>query len=198
MEWLLDPNIAYLLVMGALLMAIITIIVPGTGIPEVLLLLFAGASWGALGQHQPNTWALLALLGSLVPFVIAVRRPRVGKWLLLLSLAMLLTGSLFLFSNPGQPMLVHPVLAGLVSIGLACFLYIAATRGMQAQRAHAIIDPNAIVGKHGTARTDVHHSGSVYVAGEQWSARSKAPIKRGAAIMVEGREGFTLIVTQDA
>ena len=198
MDWLLDPNIAYLLVMGALLMAIITIIIPGTGIPEVLLLLFAGASWGALGQHQPNTWALLALLGSLVPFVMAVRRPRLGKWLLLLSVAMLLVGSLFLFSNPGQPMLVHPVLAGLVSIVLAGFLYIAATRGMQAQRARAIIDPNAIVGKHGTARTDVHHSGSVYVAGEQWSARSNAPIKRGAAITVEGRDGFTLIVTQDA
>ncbi|MDP2778393.1 MAG: NfeD family protein, partial [Anaerolineales bacterium] len=57
-------------------------------------------------------------------------------------------------------------------------------------------DLQALVGLTGEARTKIRDEGSVYVAGEMWSAKSSdnKPISAGSPIRVVRREGFVLVV----
>ena len=194
MEYLLDPNIAFLLIVASLIMAIITIIVPGTGLPEGVLLVMVGLCWYTLRSLQPNGWALLTIALSLAPFIFAIRQPKARLAWLAASLLLLFGGSVFLFTgNDGKPLVSLP-LAGVTSVAFGAFLWFGITRGIQAQRSHALLDPNHPVGMQGTARTNIHAEGSVYVAGELWSAHSENPIARGASVRVLSREGFILTV----
>mgnify|MGYP006283501999 CR=1 FL=1 len=194
MELLLDPNIAYLLVVASIMMAIVTIIIPGTGVPEAILLVMVGLCWYTLRSLQPNGWALLLLALSIVPFVFALRQPNAKLGWLAASLALLLAGSVFLFTGDNGLPLVNLPLAALTSVAFGLFLWFGVTKGIQAQRSHALIDPDRLIGMAGTARTNIHAEGSVYVAGEMWSARSDTPIQRGSAVRVVSREGLILTV----
>jgi membrane-bound ClpP family serine protease len=51
------------------------------------------------------------------------------------------------------------------------------------------------MGAIGEVRTDLDPVGSVYVAGELWSARADQRIPAGDRVRVEDRDGLTLIVT---
>jgi membrane-bound serine protease (ClpP class) len=57
-----------------------------------------------------------------------------------------------------------------------------------------VYDLDTLVGQVGEAKSKVHADGSVYVAGEMWSARSDKNIPAGSHIRVAGREGFILVV----
>ncbi|MFN2299632.1 MAG: NfeD family protein [Anaerolineales bacterium] len=50
----------------------------------------------------------------------------------------------------------------------------------------------------GTAETEIHHTGSVLVASESWSARSDTPIPAGSDVRVTAREGLVLTVAKEA
>jgi membrane-bound ClpP family serine protease len=74
MEIILDPNVAYLILMVGVVLAIMALFAPGTGVLEVgaLFMLFL-AGW-EISQQPINLWALLVLILGVVPFIIAVRR----------------------------------------------------------------------------------------------------------------------------
>lgn len=196
MDWLYDPNFAYLLVVTSLLMAAITIIAPGTGIPEMLLLGMVAACWVVMQRVPPNGWALLLMVLSLGAFFLAVRQPRRKQLWLAGSTLLMIAGSVFLFTAPNGMPRVDLVLAAVTSLLYGSLVWVGVTRGIVAHRAHVMLDPDGPVGKEGEARTEIHGSGSVYVAGELWSARSDQLIPQGARVRVLRREGFVLTVLQ--
>jgi membrane-bound serine protease (ClpP class) len=51
-----------------------------------------------------------------------------------------------------------------------------------------------LLGETGTAKTDVHESGRVFVHGELWNATSDEPIKAGEKVTVSRVENLTLKV----
>jgi membrane-bound serine protease (ClpP class) len=193
MDILLNPNIAYiLLVLGSvlLLMAIVT---PGTHLLEggaLFMLALAGYSIYHLGF---NLWALIVLVLSLVPFVYAIQKPK-RELILALSLLGVIIGSVYLFPSSGWLPAVNPALAVIVSALSAAFLWLVVRKGMQAHHARPLQDLSALIGKTGEAKTQVHESGSVQVAGELWSARSEKSIPAGSRVHVISREGFVLVV----
>ena len=76
MEFLLIPSIAYLVLVAAVLLTLVAIMTPGTGIAE-LLALFALLLAGYAVYHLSfNWWALLILILSVIPFLLAIRGPR--------------------------------------------------------------------------------------------------------------------------
>ena len=196
MDILFNPNIAYiLLVLGSvlLLMAIVT---PGTHLLEggaLLMLALAGYAIYHLGF---NLWALIVLVLSLVPFVYAIQKPK-RELILAISLLGIIIGSVYLFPSSGWLPAVNPVLAVVVSALSAGFLWLIVRKGIQAHHARPLQDLSALIGKTGEAKTQVHESGSVQVAGELWSARSEKLIPAGSRVRVLSREGFVLIVEQD-
>jgi membrane-bound serine protease (ClpP class) len=196
MEILLNPNIAYfMLVLGSvlLLMAIVT---PGTQLLEggaFFMLALAGYAIYHLGF---NLWALIVLILSLVPFVYAIQKPR-REWFLAGSLLGVIIGSVYLFPSDGWLPAVNPALAVIVSALSAGFLWLVVRKAIQAHHARPIQDLSALIGKIGQAKTEVHDSGSVQMAGELWSARSVKSIPAGSRVRVVSREGFILVVERD-
>lgn len=192
MEILLNPNVAYLLLMVGVLLGLLALVTPGTGMLEVgalFCLLLAGY---AIYNNPFNGWALLVMAASLAPFVYSIRRS--GRELYLgLTILGLVAGSVFLFTDQGRPA-VNPVIATIASILFAGFIWVSTRKVIQAAQARPTHDLAALIGQVGETRTPVHDDGSVQVAGELWSARSAAAIPAGSAIRVVGREGFVLLV----
>lgn len=196
MDILLNPNIAYvLLVLGSvlLLMAIVT---PGTHLLEggaLFMLVLAGYAIYHLGF---NLWALIVLILSLVPFVYAIQKPKRERFLAL-SLLGVIIGSVYLFPSSGLLPAVNPLVAVVVSALSAGFLWLVVRKSIQAHHARPLQDLSALIGKTGQAKTRVQEEGSVQMAGELWSARSEKPIPAGSRVRVVSREGFVLVVTLD-
>jgi membrane-bound serine protease (ClpP class) len=196
MDFLLDPNVAYLIVLAGVLLGMMAIVTPGTGMFEVgafLCLVLAGY---AVYHLSVSWWALILLLLSIIPFIYAIQKPK-RELFLGLAILLLIAGSVFLFAREnGQPA-VNPLIAIVASSLMAGFLWIAVRKSVQAAGLRPTHDLGGIVGQPGEARTEVHDDGSVQVAGELWSARSSEPIPPGSHIRVVRREGFILVVEKD-
>jgi len=198
MEILLNPNVAYVLIMATVLLTLVIVITPGTGVPEVLLifcLMLVGYEVYHLGI---NAWAVAVLLLSLIPFFIAIRSKVWRLPFLALMILLMVGGSLFLFTNAQGWPAVDPVLAVIVSVTSGGLVWVGVERSWVAMQKRPLQDPNALVGQVGEARTDVHATGSVQVGAELWSARSETLIEAGSVVRVVRRDGFVLVVEKES
>ncbi|MBI3152944.1 MAG: hypothetical protein HYZ21_12475 [Chloroflexi bacterium] len=193
MEFLLEPNIAYLILLGGILLGLMALVSPGTGLFEVgAFFCFALAGY-AVYNLAFNWWALIILALSIVPFVYAIRKPK-RELFLGLSILLLVIGSIFVFVEDGWKPVVNPFIALIASGTLAAFLWIAVRKSVQAVGERPAHDIEALIGRTGEARTKILEEGSVFVAGEMWSAKSSDSIPAGSPIRVVRREGFILVV----
>lgn len=197
MEFLLDPNIAYVILVGAILFLLVAIATPGTGIPEALGLFGIGVAGYAVYHLGLNWWALVLIAGSLVPFYFSVRGPRREVWLAL-SIVGLTLGSVFFFPATEGWISVNPILAAVTSALFAALLWVSARKVVQILRTRPALELSALIGESGETRTDVRDEGSVQVASELWSARSDKLIRAGRPVKVVGRDGFVLIVEESS
>jgi membrane-bound ClpP family serine protease len=196
MDFLLNPNIAYLLLVAATFLTLMAVAVPGTGMPEIAALFCLVLAGYAVYHLSLNWWALALLLVSVVPFVFSIRRPRRELWLAL-SILGLTVGSVFFFPAEQGFISVNPVLAIVTSALYAAFLWIAVRKILQVSQTKPTHDISVLIGQRGETKTPVEAEGSVQVAGELWSARSEKPIPVGSLVRVVGREGFVLIIEKD-
>ena len=196
MDFLLNPNIAYLILLGGILLGLMSIITPGTGLFEVGAFFCLALSGYAVYSLSVNWWALLLVLLSIIPFFIAIQKPK-REIYLGLSILLLVAGSVLLFAVDGWKPAVNPIIALLGSGSMAVFLWFAVRKSVQAASARPSHDLNVLVGQMGEARTAINGDGSVYVGGELWSARSESAIPAGSHVRVVRREGFVLVVEKD-
>jgi len=117
-------------------------------------------------------------------------------------------GASALFTQPGDPFEPLASVAGPVvattTVTAGLFLLLVAwaavrSRGMTAP-ASLVGSPSALApGVVGVVRRSIEPVGSVYVAGEEWSARSAdgTPLERGVPVRVVAQEGLTVIVEPD-
>ena len=190
--FLLNPNVAYLMLVAGFLLAVLALFSPGTGFLEIgalFLLVLAGYS---IATQPINWWALVILVLGVFPFLLALRRS--GRWwYLLISIVALVVGSVFLIRPQDGGMAVNPWLALITSMASIGLLWLIGTRGMEALR-RPKASQDDVIGKLGVARTDIHLEGTVYVGGEEWSARSEAFIPAGSPVKAVRREGLSVIV----
>jgi len=193
MEFLLDPNVAYLILLAGVILGMMAIVTPGTGFFEAgafVCLILAGYAV----YNLSFSWWALALLGlSLFPFVYAIQQPK-REAFLGLAIILLILGSVFLFAHQNGRPAVNPLIAIIASVLVAGFLWLAVQKSVQAAAMRPAHDLEGLVGQTGEARTKVYDDGSVQVAGELWSARSDEPISAGSTVRVLRREGFVLVV----
>ncbi len=197
MDFLLEPNIAYLILLGGILLGLLAIVTPGTGLLEVgafFCLVLAGY---AVYNLSFNWWALAILIFSIIPFVYAIQKTK-RELYLGLSIVLLVIGSVFLFAVDGWKPAVNPLIAFVASGLMAFLLWFAVRKTVQAAGVRPVHDLEALIGLTGEAKSKVYEDGSVYVAGEMWSARSDAPVPAGSSIRVVRREGFILVVEKNS
>ena len=197
MDFLLNPNIAYLFLLAGVLLGLMAIIAPGTGMLEVGAFFCLALAGYAIYNLSFNLWALIVLALSVIPFLYAIRKPK-REWFLALAILGLVVGSVFLFATDGWQPAVNPILALVSSVLYAGFLWIAIQKTLQASQVRPSHDLSTLVGQVGEAKTRIHAEGSVQIAGELWSARSDKVIPSGSFVRVVARDGFILIVEKQS
>lgn len=194
-ELLTNPNFAYLLLVGSLLLASLALVNPGTGILELLALVGLILAGVEIYFNEINPWALVLLIFGVFPFMLAVRKSHRMRYLVV-AIASFVIGSTFLFKGEGMKPAVDPFLALIVSVLAGGFMWIVVSKSVEASQEPLAQDLSRLIGDFGEAKTDVYKDGSVQVDGELWSARSHEPIAMGSQIRVVSRDGFILEVEQ--
>lgn len=193
MEFILDANFAYLILIVGVLCSLLAVLTPGTGLLEVVAFFCLALSGFAVYKLPFNFWALLLMGLSMIPFIVAVRMPKRG-FLLGLSILGFVIGSVFLYAQSNGLPAVNPILAIVVSVIFIVFLWFTVGKSIQAIAQRPTHDLGLLVGATGQARTSIHEEGSVQIGSELWSARSDAPIPPGSDVRVVRRDGFVLVV----
>jgi len=193
MNLFLDPNVAYLVLVVGFVLGVLALLTPGTGILEIGTLLAMFLAGYSIYNLPINTWALILLIVGVVPFLLALRKFKQWYWLIPAILS-LIVGSIFLFKLDSGALAINPFFASLVSILAAVFLWFVGRKTIDAMKARPTQDLSRLIGMVGEARTDIAMDGTVYVGGEDWSARSEKKIRSGAQIKVIKREGLVLLV----
>lgn len=193
MDFLLNPNVAYVILLAGVFMAFLAVITPGTGLLEigaVFCFLLAGY---AVYNLSINTWALIILFLSIVPYVYSVQK-RNRLVFLGISILMIVVGSVFLFDSEDSWFSVNPILALVFSGLITLSLWVAIRKAIEVNSNRPAHDLDGLIGQVGEAKSLIHNDGNIYVAGEMWSARSNHEIPAGSQARVLRRDGFTLVV----
>jgi membrane-bound serine protease (ClpP class) len=193
MDLLLNPNLAYLLMMGSILLALLALLTPGTGVLElgaVIALLLVGVQ---LFNLPINLWALGVILVGAALYAVAIVR-RGDPVLLASGIVVIFIGAGLVYRGENSLIGVSPWLILLVSVGEGSILWVVTQKVLHAAVSPPLQDMNYLIGSQAETRTFVQDEGTVYADGEEWSARSETPIPAQTAVQIIGREGFTLLV----
>jgi membrane-bound serine protease (ClpP class) len=192
-NFILNPDVAFVVLGVALLVTIFALLAPGSGILEVLalaLLIFVGY---AVANLPVNAWALALILIGIVSVIVTFRRTR--QWYFIVgSIVVLIIGMAFVFRSETSFFGVNPLLAAVVSVSLGAFIWLVGHNISLTFHQKPYSDLDRMMGMLGTTTTDVHKEGSVYVDGEHWSAISDSPIAKGSQVKVLERNGLVLKV----
>lgn len=195
LNFLADPNLAYLLLMLGFYGLLFEVTHPGIGAPGVLGLMFLILAFFGL-QMLPVNYAALALmaLGALL-FAAEVMAPGIGL-LTLGGLVCLVLGSLMLFEAPGDLMRVSWGLIGAFSAATAAITILLVRAAFSSHRAPQVTGAEGLVGESGTAEQGLRpgRKGTILIHGERWSAVSRKAVRRGGPVRVTTRKGMTLQV----
>jgi membrane-bound serine protease (ClpP class) len=193
MNILLDPNVAYFLLVVGFVLAIMALFAPGTGVFELVAVAALLAAGYGVATLPINAWALAVLLIGVFPFLLALRKSRQYIFLAI-SLAALIVGSLFLFRGKNTLLAIDPYLAAVMSVLSLSLLWFVGRKGIEALALPILHNPDRLVGAVGEARTNIYREGTIYVGGEEWSARSDREILTGSLARVTARDGLVLSV----
>jgi len=193
MNPLFDPNVAYVITVFALLLTILAILAPGTGFLEFGALVALLASGYSMVNITVNAWAIVLLLLGIVAVIFTIKR--YTHWYFqALAIAVLVTGTVFLYCGPEGKPGADLLLVFVVSAVLIAFFWIVGRNTHIAfqQDPHQNLDK--LIGKIGKARTKIYEEGSVIVLGEIWSATSEKIVPIDSDVRILGREGLILKV----
>jgi membrane-bound serine protease (ClpP class) len=191
---LINPDVAYLLMLVAIYGLIAEVTTPGAVFPGVIGVISALLALVSLTSLPVNIAGALLILFAFVLFVIDIKAPTHGV-LTAGGLIALLLGSAFLIDTGPIGIGVSPWLiaaAGLLSAG---FFAIVIRKVVAARLRQPAVGPESLVGEIGRAREDLDPDGMVFVAGALWRATAQGgQIPAGSDVRVVGREGLTLRV----
>jgi len=196
---LINPNIAYLLISLGTLALVAEFYNPGSILPGVTGVIALILGFVALGS-LPVNWGGIALIMLAIIFLVADTQVA-GFALSVAGIVSFVLGSLLLFSPfspamPGVPQVaVNPWLIGAMTALLVGFFGFAVTAGLRSHRGAAMMGTHALLGKTGTAVTELAPQGIVQVGSESWSAVATAgPVQADEQVEVVGQEGLRLQV----
>lgn len=193
MELLIDPNVAYVILVIGFVLGVLALFAPGSGVLEIGALLAMAFAGYAMAVLPINIWALILIVVSVILFIFAVRKHK--HWVYLVpSIIAIIVGTIFLYRKESGAPAIDPFVATFMSIITVLFLWFITRKGVEALQLRPAQDLSALIGQIGVARSDIRQSGSIYVGGEEWTARSTKLIHAGQQARVVDRDGLILVV----
>jgi membrane-bound serine protease (ClpP class) len=191
--WLINPNIALLLLVSGALLIYLEFNVPGTIVPGALGTLMVLLSVFALNLLPIRYTAVLLLVAALVFLLLEAKFGGHGA-LAIAGIVCLTFGTLTLVAAPVPEMAVSPWVALSVSAAFGCITVFLVRLATRARHMKSRLGPSALVGCQATAMEPLAPEGHVLVGGEIWNAVATESVPAGASLRVTGIEQFLLRV----
>jgi len=197
LSWILNPNVAFILGAIGLVGLYVEITHPGLIFPGVaggISLILALSAFSVL---PVNFAGVLLILLAIVLFVLEAHITSHGI-LAVGGILALVAGGLMLVEGPIPELRIHLSTVLAVAIPLALITVFLLRLVLRSHRTVATTGGSGILGKAGTAITEIRKSGKVRVHGEIWNAWSRDTIHEGASIRIVGIEGLMLEVQAES
>ena len=193
LSYIMDPNVAFILLAIGALALYAEFNHPGAVIPGTVGVVFILLASFALNLLPVRFAAIAMIIGAFVLFAAEAKFASHGV-LTTGGIALLTIGGLFLVDAPIPEMRVHLLTALAVSIPLGIITAFLMSIAVRARRNKIVTGEQGLIGEIGVAQTSLSPAGKVFVHGELWDAISTMPVPAGEQIVVRQVDGLTLRV----
>jgi membrane-bound serine protease (ClpP class) len=193
LSWIMDPNVAFILMSLGMLALWAEFNHPGAILPGVVGLIAILLAVFALNLLPTRYAALALILVAFLLFALEAKFTSYGVFGIGGVLCMIF-GALLLVDGPIPEMRVHLVTALVVSIPLGAIAVLLMTLVIRAHRNPVVTGTEAMIGEIGVARTALDPSGTVFVHGELWNAVASDAIDAGTRVRVREVDGLRVTV----
>lgn len=193
LDTLMDPNLAFLLLVVGALALYIEFNHPGAVIPGTIGVVFILVAAFALNLLPVRFAALALILGAFALFAAEAKFTSHGV-LTIGGIVLLTLGGLLLVDAPIPQLRVSLVTSLAVSIPFGLITAFLMTIALKARRNKVVTGEQGLVGETGVAQTALSPKGKVMVHGELWDAVSSSALSEGQFVVVRKVDGLTLQV----
>ncbi len=193
LDFLLDPNIAFIVLAIGALALYAEFNHPGAIVPGVVGVVFILLALFALNLLPTRYASFTLIIAAFVLFVLEAKFATHGI-LGLGGIVLLTLGGLLLVDGPIPQMRVNLWTALGVSVPLGVITVFLMTIALRARRNKVVTGLQGMIGAVGEARTDIDPEGKVFVQGELWNAHSPSRVGIGEHVVVRKVEGLELEV----
>ena len=193
LDFLLDPNIAFLVLAIGALALYAEFNHPGAVVPGVVGVVFILLALFALNLLPTRYAALTLIIGAFALFVLEAKFATHGV-LGIGGIVLLTLGGLLLVDGPIPEMRVHLWTSLAISIPLGLITIFLMTIAIKARRNKVVTGAQGLLGAIGEARTEIDPEGKVFVMGELWNAHARSPVRMGEHVVVRKVQGLELEV----
>ena len=193
LAYLMDPNVAFILLAVGALALYAEFNHPGAVVPGVVGLIFILLAIFALNLLPTRFAALVLILASFVLFALEAKFATHGV-LAIGGIVTLTLGGLLLVDAPIPQMRVHLLTALAVSVPLGIITVFLMSIALKARANKVITGPQGLIGEVGIAQTPLLPQGKVFIHGELWDAVSSSNAATGQSVVVRKVEGLQLSV----
>jgi membrane-bound serine protease (ClpP class) len=193
LDALMDPNLAFLLLVIGALALYVEFNHPGAVIPGTIGVIFILLAVFALNLLPTRFAAIALILGAFALFAAEAKFASHGV-LTVGGIILLTLGGLLLVDAPIPQMRVHLITALAVSIPFGIITAFLMSIAIRARRNKVVTGAQGLVGETGVAQTALSPQGKVFVHGELWDAIASTPLAVGELVRVSKVDGLTLEV----
>ena len=193
LDFLLDPNIAFLVLAVGALALYAEFNHPGAILPGVVGVVFILLALFALNLLPTRYASFTLIMAAFVMFALEAKFPTHGV-LGIAGIALMTIGGLLLVDGPIPELRVKLWTALSVSIPLGAITVFLMSIALKARRNKVVTGKQGMIGSLGEARTDIDPEGKVFVQGELWNAHAPSRVQMGEQVVVKKIEGLELEV----
>ena len=193
LSFIIDPNIAYLLMAIGVFALYAEFNHPGAVVPGVVGVIFILLAIFALNLLPTRFAALAMIIAAFVLFALEAKFATHGVLAIGGIVAMVL-GGLLLVDGPIPEMRVHLLTALGVSLPLGVITVFLMGIALKARANKVTTGIQGLIGEIGVAQTALAPQGKVFVHGELWDAVASASVAAGQSVIIKRVDGLQLEV----
>jgi membrane-bound serine protease (ClpP class) len=193
LAYLLDPNVAFVLLAVGALALYAEFNHPGAVVPGTVGVVFILLAVFALNLLPTRFAAVVLIFASFILFALEAKFVTHGV-LAIGGIVTLTLGGLLLVDAPIPEMRVHLLTALAVSIPLGIITVFLMSIALKARANKVVTGIQGLIGEIGLAQSALSPQGKVFVHGELWDAISSANLPAGQPVVVRQVDGLQLRV----
>jgi membrane-bound serine protease (ClpP class) len=193
LAYLLDPNVAFILLAVGALALYAEFNHPGAVVPGTVGVVFVLLAIFALNLLPTRFAAVVMIFASFILFALEAKFSAHGV-LAIGGIATLTLGGLLLVDAPIPEMRVHLLTAFAVSLPLGIITVFLMSIALKARANKVVTGVQGLVGEVGLTQSALSPQGKVFIHGELWDAVSSANLPAGQPVVVRQVKGLQLSV----